>query len=241
LRAIIVAAGTGNRLRPFTENLPKCLIKVGKETILEHQFRRLTNSGINKITMVLGFKAEMIEKFLEKKKYLGASTEFIYNPFYEITNNLASLWFANHLLKNAGGDIIHLHSDVLFDHHILGDMLKTDGDLILAAEEKRTVEEDMKIRVVDNHIVEMAKEIPIDEAYGEWIGMCRFSPEGSSKLADELGKVVRSGDLMAYDAKAFTNLARRGEKLKVSPTGDYKWIEIDSPDDLETAKKIKWT
>ncbi len=228
MKAIIVAAGKGNRLYPLTKDIPKPLLKINKnETILEHQLKNLTNCGISEIVMVTGYHANKVEELG------GPDIRYVYNPFYEITNSLASLWFARNEMDD---DFVYLHADVVFDRRILEDLLKRQENVCLVIEPKKCIEEDMKVRVASDLMVEIGKGISLSEAYGEFIGITRFSRAGAKLLAGALEKIVRQGDLMLWFESAIQWLIDNGCQVHTLSTEGKPWIEIDFPDDLEQAR-----
>ena len=83
MKAIILAAGKGKRLQPYTKNIPKCLLTLDKETILEHQINHLKSSEIQEINVVVGFGSDRVEQFLSNYDSLGIKINTIYNPFWE--------------------------------------------------------------------------------------------------------------------------------------------------------------
>ena len=227
MKAIIVAAGKGNRLYPLTKDTPKPLLKINGETILEHQIQNLKNCGINEIVMVTGYQANKVEELA------GPDIKYIYNPFYEITNSLASLWLAK---VEMNGDFVYLHADVVFDRRILEEVLKRQEDICLVVEQKKCVEEDMRVRVVSGLMKEIGKGISLSEAYGEFIGIAKFSKAGAKLLAEALEKIVRRGDLMLWFESAIQWLIDDGHQVHTLNTGGKPWIEIDFLDDLEQAR-----
>jgi len=228
MKAIIVAAGKGNRLYPLTKDTPKPLLKINKnETILEHQLQNLKKCGISEIVMVTGYHANKVEELG------GPDIRYVYNPFYEITNSLASLWFARNEMD---GDFVYLHADVVFDRRILEDLLKRQEDVCLVIEPKKCIEEDMKVRVASDLMVEIGKSISLSEAYGEFIGITRFSGAGAKILAETLEKIVRQGDLMLWFESAIQWLIDNGYQVHTLSTEGKPWIEIDFLDDLERAR-----
>src|SRR5687767_12166285 len=112
-QAVIVAAGESSRLRPLTNNLPKCLLEVGGETILSRSIRSLRTAGIDRIAIVVGFESRKIIDAASQK-----DVTFLLNPFYAVSNNLGSLWFAKDWVDGAG--FVYLHADVVYDTQLLG-------------------------------------------------------------------------------------------------------------------------
>lgn len=229
MKAIIVAAGKGNRLLPLTKETPKPLLKINDETILEHQIGNLTSQGIDEIVMVTGYQAKKIEAAG------GPDIRYIYNPFYEITNSLVSLWFARHEIN---GDFVYLHADVVFDRRILEKLICQPADFCLAVDKKSCVPEDMKVRVDGEQMVEISKNIDSHQAYGEFTGLAKCSKEGCKALTKVLDVMVREGELMLWFESAIQRLIDQGEKVYKCETEGWPWIEIDFVDDLEKAKTI---
>ena len=110
MKAIILASGRGERLRPLTDQVPKPLIQLGGETILDHQLKSLIGHGINRMVVTTGPLREQIEQHVLTK--YSINVEFIHNPRFEATNYIYTLWLAR---KSIDDDIILLHGDLLFE------------------------------------------------------------------------------------------------------------------------------
>lgn len=227
MKAIILAAGKGNRLYPLTKEIPKALQKLNGETILGHQIQNLRGCGINEIVIVTGFQANKI------KELGGPNILYIHNPIYETTNNLVSLWFARNEMD---GDFIFLNGDVVFDRRILEELLRMHQDICFVTEQKTCIAEDMKVKVKDAMVVEINKSMDSSEAYGEFIGIAKFSQESSRALAEALAEIVKEGDLTLWFESAAQRLIDKGYNLYKCDTNGKPWIEIDFPEDLEMAQ-----
>jgi len=116
MKAIILAAGIASRLRPLTNNSPKCLLEIGEKNLLQRTINALIANKINDIIIVTGYLHEMIETFVTQH-YPNLQIEFIHNEKYESTNNIYSLWLTQKSVLNT--DIILLDSDILFDSKLL--------------------------------------------------------------------------------------------------------------------------
>ena len=232
MKAIIVAAGRALRMHPISDGMPKCLLKVGKKTTsLEHQLKNLRACGIKKIVIVTGYCEEQIRDFCKDKKGI----KFIYNPFFDITNIMVSLWFAREEMK---GGFIFSYSDILYDKEILKDLLVNKNDIVMVVDKKKTDEESEKILVdYEGLIKEVSKNVSPKEAYGEFIGLIKLSAKGAELLAQELDEMVREGSLASYLTRAFERLARKGYPVHLSHSRGRPWIEIDFPEELEKARK----
>lgn len=228
MKAVVVAAGRGRRLHPLTEDVPKPLLAIGETTILEHQLRNLTDCGIDDIVIVTGYRADMVERLA------GPDLSYIYNPFYETSNSLVSLWLARHHLES---EFVYLHADVVFDSRILGDLIVDRRDICLAIDRKPCVEEDMKVRLRGDRILEIGKSLDLAAADGEFTGLARFSRRGADLLCQALDVIVRQEDLMCWFESAVQLLIDGGCPVHCLETAGRSWIEIDFPDDLEVARR----
>ena len=116
-----MAAGMAKRLRPLTDNSPKCLLRVGERSLLQRTVDALIAGGIDELVVVTGYLRNLIEDFL-KANYPQLKISFIDNPDYATTNNIYSLWLAIEIV--GGKDFILLDSDILFDPEIVARMLR---------------------------------------------------------------------------------------------------------------------
>lgn len=225
-KAVILAAGLGTRLRPLTNDTPKCLLKIGPKTIIEHQIENLRECGIRGITMVIGHEADKVKTFCEENSW---DLNFIYNNFYSNSNNLYSLWLARETLNEG---FVCLNSDVVFDAEILKSLLKSDADICVAVEKKVCRKEDMKVKVKDGIIVEINKSMRPEEAYGEFIGIAKFSEKGVSKLIRVLNSLpadVRKNVYLGFGIQKLIDMGNRVHQVDVQ---QRFYAEVDFIEDL---------
>lgn len=228
-QAIIVAAGVGSRLRPLTDDRPKSLIEVDGQSMLRRSIQLMIEHGINDIAVVVGYRKEMIMEHVR-----DFPVTFFYNPFYRITNNMASLWFASPFIK---GDFIYSHSDIVYDATLLTMLMEDKGENVLLVEKKECRAEEMKVQVRDGRLVASSKEIPREESFGEWTGLARFSADFGAELMETIGLLIEQGYQMAYDTLAFTELAGEGHIIEIIPFENVPWLEVDTKNDLKHARK----
>lgn len=229
-QAIVVAAGVGSRLRPLTEDRPKSLIEVGGESMLKRSLRLMTEQGISDFVVVVGYRKEMIEDHVRE-----FPVTFINNPFYGITNNMASLWFALSLIK---GDFIYSHSDIVYEPDLLTMLVDDPKENVLLVEKKECGIEEMKVQVHEGCLAASNKEIPKEKSFGEWTGLAKFSHGFGIELMSTIGLLIEQGHLMAYDTLAFTELATKGREIGILSFINRPWIEIDIAEDLKSAHEL---
>ena len=225
MKAVILTAGRGGRLREITGERPKCLAQVGGATLLERQLRALTACGITRIVVVTGY-GEM-----DVRRVCGPTIDYVHNARFAETNSLYSLWLARTLL--AGGFLV-MNCDVLFHQQMLLDLVTSPyEDALLmspACDAAAYSDEEMKVRVRGGGVVEISKAIDPADADGENVGIVKFGAAGAALLVEELDAMVSEGALTEWLPAAFARFCRRRTLHAVDHRG-FPWIEIDSPQD----------
>jgi choline kinase len=224
VRAVILAAGRGRRLRDIVGDRPKCLARVGDRSLIERQIRSLRACGVDAITIVAGFQAGIV------RRTCGTGVDLITNTRYDSTNSLYSLWLTRHLLFEG---FVVLNCDVLFHDQLLRDLLTArDEDALLMAARRGDVysDEEMKIRTRFGCVADIAKTIDAAEADGENVGIAKFGEAGAALLVETMQRILADGGACEWLPRAFAAFAAR-RPLRVVETRGYPWIEIDFPED----------
>lgn len=225
MKAVILAAGRGSRLRGIVQHGPKCLARVGDRTLLERQIRALEDLGIGPITVVAGFCEREVRRVCTPK------VEVLTNTRHATTNSLYSLWLARHVLDDG---FVVLNCDVLFHPRLLSDLIESryDDALLMCARGASGAysAEEMKVHVRRGLVHAIDKGLDDDISDGENIGIAKFGQAGARALVDELTRFVAAGDVCAWLPRAFDAFARVRPLYVVESRG-LPWIEIDFPED----------
>lgn len=231
MRGVILAAGQGVRLNGGQLESPKCLVHVGRETLLARNIRLLRDAGVDELVVVIGCGADLVRRSSPR-------AHLIENPLFASTNSLYSLWLARPWL--VGGFVV-MNCDVLVHPQLVTDLLSArhEDALLLAYADDGAVygEEEMKVRVRRGRVVEISKEIDPDAADGENVGIAKFGVEGAGILLEEIEALVRAGDRRTWVPRAFQEFSRR-RPLHAVGTRGLPWIEIDFPEDYERAVAV---
>lgn len=237
MKAIILAAGIASRLRPLTDNKPKCLLEIGDKCLLQRAMDGLIANGIKEFVVVTGYLHNQIEEFLQR--YQGeAGITFIHNELYSSTNNIYSLWLTR---KEAEGkDVLLLDSDILFDPQIVARLLKSEHGDILALNNHPLGEEEIKIIPdAEGRVAEISKTCSIPDAIGESIGIERMSAAYTAALYKELEVMIEGEGLdNVFYERAFERLIPQGHTFYVEDTTDLFSIELDTVEDFNSAKQL---
>jgi L-glutamine-phosphate cytidylyltransferase len=227
MKAIILAAGKGTRLDGAAVK-PKCLVEIGGSTLLHRQIDTLRSLNVREIVVVVGFGAERI------REECDGEIGFVENAQFAETSSMYSLWLAREHLTDG---FVVLNSDVLFHPQMLADLLESDYDaalLISDADPNPLGDEEMKIRVKDQLVVDISKEIDPIDADGENVGIVKFSAAGAKLLVEYMDVLIGAGELKHWAPRAFLEFAR-SHPLHALSTRGLPWIEIDFPEDYQRA------
>ena len=233
---VILAAGMAKRLRPLTDERPKCLLKVGERTLLQRTVDAMLAAGISELVVVTGYRANMIRDFLTET-YPSLNIHFIDNPDYAHNNNIFSLWLTRPYVD--GNDFLLMDSDILCDPAILPEVISAEGSA-LALNRHELGEEEMKI-VADAHgrIIEISKTCSPSEAAGESVGIEKMTADYSTALFRELEKmIVDEGLIDIFYERAFERLIPQGHTFRIVDTTSFFSIELDTPEDFENAQRL---
>ncbi|MEV8565024.1 phosphocholine cytidylyltransferase family protein [Streptomyces sp. NPDC051322] len=238
---LVLAAGAGRRLRPYTDTLPKALVPVdGERTVLDIALGNFAEVGLTEVAVVVGYRKEAVyARRAELEAKYGVKLTLIDNDKAEEWNNAYSLWCARDVIKQgvilANGDTVH---PVSVEKTLLA--VRGQGQRIILALDtvKHLADEEMKVITDDaNAVRTITKLMDPASATGEYIGVTLIEPEAAEELADALRATFeRDPDL--YYEDGYQELVNRGFRVDVAPIGDLKWVEIDNHDDLAKGREI---
>jgi len=236
---LVLAAGAGRRLRPYTDTLPKALVPVdGDTTIMDISLRNLAAAGLTDITIVVGYCANAVEERQDafEQKY-GVRLTLVHNDKAEEWNNAYSLWLAReHFAQGAllvNGDTVH---PVSVERTLLAS--RGPGILLAVDSLKKLGEEEMKTTFSpDGQLRKITKLMDPADAYGEYIGATIIEAAAAGGLADAL-KTTWERDPHLYYEDGYQEYANRGGEVRAAEIGDVSWVEVDNHDDLAKAREI---
>jgi len=247
MNAIILAAGMSSRLRPVTSDKPKCMLKLFNETLLERQIKIFRNHNINDITIVTGYRSEVIDI---------SNVNYVKNENYATTNINESLFCA---LEPSNGPVLVTYSDIVFEQKIIQQMLEITDGIRLAVDldwkkhyqnrTMHTLSEAENVLVENGRILQIRKNIPKssqNQQIGEFLGIMTLSSDHVKILLERysylknnhIGTFHNSSSLSnAYITDMLQEIINYG--INVNPVFTQgRWCEIDTPEDLKNAEKL---
>ena len=245
-KALILAAGQGTRLRPITNDRPKCLVPFMGKTLLERQVTTLRSKDIADIHIATGYRADQIEA-------LGFETSF--NERFDKTNMVESLFSARAFIENCQEDLVIAYGDIIYREENLATLLSSDEEVSLMIDEdwfllwslrlENPLDDAETLMMDDNgYITELGKK-PEDynKIQGQYTGLIKIRTD---KIADFIKFYDHLDKKAHYDGQDFYNmymtsflqlLIDSGWKVKAAIVKNG-WLEVDSVDDLTTYEKM---
>lgn len=229
MQAIIMAAGKGSRLGELTENKPKSFVEIKGKKLIEYNLCLLKKYHVNEIVIVTGYQNTAFEELLSAEE----NVRFVYNPFYEMMNVLGSFYMGMEALHD---DFIYLHADTLCEPALFEKLAYPEADVVLPVEYGSCDEEAMKVRSEKGKIVQITKQMPVDAAEGEFIGMASFKKNVLPALKEKTKQLMQEKAFTAYFESAIQRLIDEEDfRINTVPTEGAFWAEIDFKKDYEEA------
>jgi choline kinase len=246
MKAIIVAAGMGRRLAPYTDDRPKTLVEINGRSILQRQVDAYRAAGVGEINIVRGYM---------KEKIAVDGACYFDNDDFRNNNILTSLFYAEAAMD---GGFLFSYADIVFRPEVVRTVLDTEGDYALVIDRRwaeayvgrqnHPVEEGEVARVDDGRVTLVGKKtMPPAEATGEFIGLARFSARAAERMRAQFHarKATLAGRPygrapkfeVAYLTDLLNDLIEAGEVMRPAFI-DGGWREIDTVEDLERAKGV---
>lgn len=238
---MVLAAGAGRRLRPYTDTLPKALIPVdGETTILDIALSNLAQVGLRDVAVVIGYAAQtVVDRQADLERRHGVTLKLIHNDKAEIWNNAYSLWVASEAMSDGAlivnGDTVH---PVSVEETLLA--ARNGSDLLLAVDTTKVLaDEEMKV-VVDaaGHISAITKLVDPATAFGEYIGASLIETHAVPALAAAL-RATWEANPDDYYEDGYQRLVDEGATIAIAGLDpSTRWVEVDNHDDLLKAREI---
>jgi choline kinase len=237
---MVLAAGAGRRLGPLTEDLPKTLLQIdGERSILDLAIANLKEAGIDEVAVVTGFAAARVEeRRAELEGRYGVKLELVFNDKAEIWNNAYSLWCARELFTEG---VLLVNGDTVHPASVEQRLIEARGkDIVIAIDDDlaRLNEESMKVQLSEEGFMRrITKQLPMDVAGGEYIGLTLIEPAAAGPLAEAL-RATWERDPQLYYEDGFQEFVDRGGTVATAPIGAVDWVEVDDDDDLGRAREL---
>ena len=228
MRALILAAGAGTRLRHLTEKRPKCLVPIGGRPLIDHQLQALKDAGVDDIVVVVGFEAEQV------RRHCPQGVTFVVNEQWATTNSIYSLYQAAEWIE---GRMLLFNCDILFDRRLLSRLVEGEGSTIAVDSRAPRLAGEINVSVDDGGVVRaIGKHLDPAVTNAVSVQLAAFDATGSQLMRTELERLVDDDVKDAFPTSAYKPLIDAGG-LRAVEAGDLPWAEIDSVADYDRAEE----
>jgi L-glutamine-phosphate cytidylyltransferase len=248
LKAIILAAGEGKRLRPLTNNKPKCMVELFGKSLLQWQIDTFKHFGISDISIVTGYHNKMIKL---------PNISYFHNEKYASTNMIETLFCAKSKLDDS---VIVSYGDIIFEKEILSKLIKSNQSISVIIDKdwknywnmrfQNPLDDAESLLLDDNgFLTDIGQSVTsYEQIQGQYIGLMKFQNDGVTFLKDFYNKCKNESILsvnplnpnLDFEKSYMTDLLRsmviNGSKIKSIPIHNG-WLELDTFDDFKLYEK----
>jgi len=241
MKMIILAAGQGTRLHPYTNDRPKCMVEYENKPIIDYILDTAENCDLKDIAVVNGYKKDILEKYLEKREL-----SFFTNKDFDTTNMVYTLFCAEEFLDD---DIIISYADIIYSEEILNKLMKNEDNFSVVVDRKwrelweqrmdNPLADAETLKIKDGNIIELGKKAySYDDIEGQYIGLIKISKNLINKVKKYYSGLDKD---TLYDGKDFNNMYMTSFiQMIINNLADVKpvfidggWLEIDEASDLK--------
>ena len=232
MRALILAAGLGTRLAPLTDDRPKSLVPVNGKPILFQQIDSLCANGVRDITVVSGYKADVLAGAVREAYPF---VRIIENREYAETNNMYSAYLARDIVGRDG--FLMMNADVFFDASVITALLKLPAGNAIVTDVGNWLEESMKVVLENGRLTKISKAIPREEALGASIDVYKFGADGAVAFFAQCREFIEVRGERKLWSEVALNEALAAAVFQPCPL-EGRWLEIDDLNDLRAAEAL---
>ncbi len=234
---VILAAGVGRRLRDHTDE-PKCLLNFGGRSLIHRYLDALSEpeTGVTEVGIVVGYKGDLIKRHVQEHAF-GGAVSFATNPRYEKGSALSLLAAYEHFDINS--DTLLMDGDVYFEPRLMRRLMKSsDPNIMLVDSSSVNTGEEIMMGVNNGRVAAVGRGMDgVFDLHGEWIGFMKMDGDGSQEFLGAVRQVVEDqGDGVGYE-DAIHRLCNT-VSMGCEQVHDLRWIEIDTPEDVERARSL---
>lgn len=230
MKVLLLAAGRGTRISRYLSGNPKCTVDIGDQQLIRYTLELFHKKGIYDIGMVLGYRAEVLREIVSEY-----DVKCYYNPFFDVTNSIASAWFASEFLA-AYDDTLIMNADVYLDEELLDRIIACEKSPVMFADGTRKEEADYKFKYEDGQLLKYGKELTGDDISGEYIGIGKFSKDFMPEFMDQLNSLINTQNHSIWWENILYSMVGV-RPVYVEEMDGLFWAEVDYVEDYERILK----
>jgi choline kinase len=213
-----MAAGISSRLEDINGNRPKCLIEMDGISLISRSVNLLASRGITDISVITGYKRELVRQELQSR------VNYLHNPYFEVTNSIASLWLAKDLLHD---DVILMNADLYYEPSVLDTALAQRGNAVMLSDSTRIDDADFRFGVLGNRILKTGNQLSNLETDCEYVGIVRIDQKFVNRFRKRLEMMIKSGDFKNWWEGVLYAFIEDGVAITHKDVEGAFWSEVD--------------
>lgn len=225
-----MAAGVGSRIQGLIHNRPKCLIEANGQSLIARSVEMLGRRGIRDITVITGYRSELV------RRELGIRVRYFDNPFYRVTNSIASLWLAKEVLDD---DLLLMNADLYFEEEVLDIALAQRDHAVMMSDATRIADADFRFGVEGRSIRKTGNKLTNTETDCEYVGIVRIDRSFIATFKRRLEEMVSNRDMNNWWEGVLYSFIEEGMDIFHEDVRGAFWTEVDTPSDYD--RLISWT
>ena len=218
MKAIIMPAGIGSRLENISGNRPKCLIEMDGISLINRSVTLLASRGITDISVITGYKSELVRRELQDR------VRYLHNPYFQVTNSIASLWLAKDMLQD---DVILMNADLYYEAEVLDTALAQKGNAVMLSDCTRIIDADFRFGVIGDRILKTGNQLTNAETDCEYVGIVRIDKSFIGTFRNRLEHMIKSGDFKNWWEGVLYAFIDDGIAITHKDVGGAFWSEVD--------------
>lgn len=227
MKAFLLAAGKGTRISRMVKAIPKSTLPIDGVPLIRITVEKLIKRNIEPIVCI-GYGQSKIKAALK-----GIDVKYYYNPFFDVTNSIASLWFARNEFV-PGQDVLVLNADVFFEENILSRVMESENEVVMLVDRTRALTGDYFFSTTDNGCIKKyGKELPIQIRTCEYVGIAKIKGSFIDKFIKRLNLLIKKQNHQLWWENILYSFADEEEKIYTMDVEGEFWSEIDYFDDYE--------
>lgn len=230
MKALILAAGKGTRISRHLSGKPKCTVDIGGTPLILYTIRMLKKNNIDDIAIVTGYQHKAIEDLLADEE-----VKFYYNPFYDVTNSIASAWFAKDFLKD--DDVMIMNGDVFLEERVYEEILKTEENPVMFADSTRKEEADYKFFYENDRLIKYGKELTGADITGEYVGIAKLKSDFLDDFKNRLDEMINTQKNSLWWENVLYSMIEERD-IFIHDIKNMFWAEVDYIEDYDRILKF---
>lgn len=225
MKALLLAAGRGSRISRYLQGNPKCTVDICGTPLIKYTLSMLKAKGIKEIAIVTGYRHEVIEELIAED-----GVKVFYNPFYDVTNSIASAWFAKDFL--CGDDVMIMNADVFCEESVYDLILSIEKSPVMLADTTRKEEADYKFYFEGERLIKYGKDLEGDDISGEYVGIAKLQADFLPRFVNRLQEMINTQQHSVWWENVLYSMTQETDILIHNVAGNF-WAEVDYIEDYE--------